>query len=104
MGLLASCTSQQLANQPLQLVKGNAPIHPAVLKAEGIGGRVTAQDDVTRQGRVVNARIVASKPLGLFYAAALEAVGSWRFKSQVRRGEVTAVLGMTITLEFCAPQ
>ena len=66
MGLLASCTVQQLVNQPLQLVKGNAPIYPPVLKAEGIGGQVTVQYDVTRQGRVVNARIVASTPSGLF--------------------------------------
>ena len=104
MGLLASCTVQQLANQPLQLVKGNAPIYPAVLKAEGIGGQVTVQYDVTRQGRVVNARIVASEPSGLFDTAALQALGSWRFKPQVREGEVEAVLGMTSTLEFRASQ
>ena len=104
MGLLASCTVQQLVNQPLQLVKGNAPIYPPVLKAEGIGGQVTVQYDVTRQGRVVNARIVASTPSGLFDTAALQALGSWRFKPQVRGGEVEAVLGMTSTLEFRAPQ
>ena len=104
MSLLASCTVKQLANQPLQLVKGNAPIYPAVLKAEGIGGQVTVQYDVTRQGRVVNARIVASEPSGLFDTAALQALGSWRFKPQVREGEVEAVLGMTSTLEFRAPQ
>lgn len=104
MSLLASCTVKQLANQPLQLVKGNAPIYPAVLKAEGIGGQVTVQYDVTRQGRVVNARIVASEPSGLFDTAALQALGSWRFKPQVRGGEVEAVLGMTSTLEFRAPQ
>ena len=104
MGLFASCTVQQLANQPPQLVKGNAPIYPAVLKAEGIGGQVTVQYDVTRQGRVVNARIVASEPSGLFDTAALQALGSWRFKPQVRGGEVEAVLGMTSTLEFRAPQ
>ena len=104
MGLLASCTVQQLVNQPLQLVKGNAPIYPAVLKAEGIGGQVTVQYDVTRQGRVVNARIVASTPSGLFDTAALQALGSWRFKPQVRGGKVEAVLGMTSTLEFRAPQ
>ena len=96
MGLLASCTVQQLVNQPLQLVKGNAPIYPPVLKAEGIGGQVTVQYDVTRQGRVVNARIVASTPSGLFDAA-LQALGSWRFKPQVRGGEVVAALGLTST-------
>ena len=104
MGLLASCTVQQLANQPLQLVEGNAPIYPAVLKAEGIGGQVIVQYDVTRQGRVVNARIVASEPSGLFDTAALQAVCSWRFKPQVRGGEVEAVLGMTSTLEFRVPR
>ena len=104
IGLLASCTVQQLANQPLQLVNGSAPIYPAALKAESIGGQVTVQYDVTAQGRVVNARVVASEPLGLFDAAALQAVGSWRFKPQVREGDVEAVLGITSTLEFRAPK
>ena len=104
MGLLASCNVQQSANQPLRLVKGNAPIYPAILKAEGIGGQVTVRYDVTRQGQVVNALIIASEPPGLFDTAALQALGSWRFKPQVREGEVEAVLGMTSTLEFRAPQ
>ena len=104
IGLLSSCTVQQLANQPLQLVRGSAPIYPPALKAEGIGGQVTVQYDVTAQGRVVNARVVAGEPFGLFDAAALQAVGSWRFKPQVRGGDVEAVLGITSTLEFRAPQ
>jgi len=104
MGLLASCNVQQSANQPLRLVKGNAPIYPAILKAEGIGGQVTVRYDVTRQGQVVNALIIASEPPGLFDTAALQALGSWRFKPQVREGAVEAVLGMTSTLEFRAPQ
>ena len=69
IGLLASCTVQQLANQPLRLVKGSAPIYPAALKAESIGGQVTVQYDVTAQGRVVNARVVASEPLAAAFSA-----------------------------------
>ena len=102
ISLLASCTVQQLTNQPLRLVKGSAPIYPAALQAKGIGGQVTVQYDVTLQGRVVNARVVASEPSGLFDLAALQAVGSWRFEPQVRGGEVEVVLGLTSTLEFRA--
>ena len=104
IGLMASCTVQQLVDQPLQLVNGSAPIYPAALKAEGIGGLVTVHYDVTPQGRVVNARVVASEPLGLFDAAALQAVGSWRFKPQVRAGEAEAALSIVSTLEFRAPK
>ena len=62
LGLLASCTLQQTDSQSLQLVKGSAPVYPADLRVKGIGGKVTVQYDVTPQGQVVNAQVVASEP------------------------------------------
>ena len=102
IGLLASCTLQQPDNQTLQLVKGSAPVYPADLRVKGVGGKVTVQYDVTPQGQVVNAQVVASEPPGLFDAAALEAVGSWRFRPQVRNGQIESVVGLISSLEFRA--
>ena len=103
LGLLASCTLQQLEDQSLQLIKGSAPVYPADLRVKGVGGMVTVQYDVTPQGQVVNAQVVASEPPGLFDAAALEAVRSWRFRPQVRDGQIESVVGLTSSLEFRAP-
>ena len=100
LGLLASCALQQPDNQTLQLVEGSAPVYPADLRVKGVGGRVTVQYDVTPQGQVVNAQVVASEPPGLFDAAALEAVGSWRFRPRVRDRQIESVVGLISSLEF----
>ena len=100
LGLLASCALQQPDNQTLRLVEGSAPVYPADLRVKGVGGRVTVQYDVTPQGQVVNAQVVASEPPGLFDAAALEAVGSWRFRPRVRDRQIESVVGLISSLEF----
>ena len=102
LGLLASCALQQPDNQTLRLVEGSAPVYPADLRVKGVGGKVTVQYDVTPQGQVVNVQVVASEPPGLFDAAALEAVGSWRFRPQVRNGQIESVVGLSSALEFRA--
>ena len=103
LGLLASCALQQPGDQSLQLVKGIVPVYPTDLRVKGVGGKVTVQYDVTAQGQVVNAKIVVSEPPGLFDAAALEAVRSWRFRPQVRNGQIVSVVGLTSSLEFRVP-
>ena len=100
LGLLASCALQQPDNQTLRLVEGSAPVYPADLRVKGVGGRVTVQYDVTPQGQVVNVQVVASEPPGLFDAAALEAVGSWRFRPRVRDRQIESVVGLISSLEF----
>ena len=100
LGLLASCALQQPDNQTLRLVEGSAPVYPADLRVKGVGGRVTVQYDVTPQGQVVNAQVVASEPPGLFDAAALEAVGSWCFRPRVRDRQIESVVGLISSLEF----
>ena len=102
LGLLASCALQQPDNQTLQLVEGSAPVYPTDLRVKGVGGKVTVQYDVTPQGQVVNVQVVASEPPGLFDAAAMEAVGSWRFRPQVRDGQIESVVGLISSLEFRA--
>jgi protein TonB len=99
----SSCALQPPSNQPLQLLSGSAPVYPAKLKSEGIGGLVTVAYDVSDQGKVRNLRVIGSEPQGLFDAAALRAVASWQFKPQIRNGFAEPVLGLTSKLEFRAP-
>ena len=77
------CASQ---NRPLQLVSGAGPVYPAAARAEGVQGQVTIAYDVTIEGRVVNARVIQSEPAGVFDAAALQAVRSWRFNPKIVDG------------------
>ena len=101
--LLCSCASQGAANRPLQLLSGSAPVYPQALISRGVGGQVTLGYDVTAQGTVVNIRVVASEPSGLFEAAAVQAVSSWVFRPQQRDGKFEAVEGLESTLEFRTP-
>ena len=94
---------QPTSHQPLQLVSGSAPVYPARLKSEGVGGLVTVAYDVSDEGKVGNLRVIGSEPPGLFDAAALRAVASWQFKPQIRNGVAEPVLGLTSKLEFRAP-
>ena len=103
ISFLSSCASQIASNQPLQLVSGSAPVYPARLKSEGVGGLVTVAYDVSDEGKVENLRVIRSEPPGLFDAAASQAVASWQFKPQIRNGIAEPVLGLTSKLEFRAP-
>ena len=102
-GFFSSCASQPALNQPPQLLSGSAPMYPAKLKSEGVGGLVIVAYDVSAEGTVGNLRIVSSEPPGQFDAAALRAVASWQFKPQIRDGLAEPVLGLTSKLEFRAP-
>ena len=101
--LLCSCASQGAANRPLQLLSGSAPVYPQTLVSRGVGGQVTLGYDVTAQGTVVNIKVVASEPLVLFDAAAVQAVSSWVSRPQQRDGKFRGVEGLESTLEFRTP-
>ncbi len=103
ISFLSSCALQPALNQPVQWVAGSAPVYPAKLRSEGVGGRVTVTYDVSDIGKVENLRVIGSEPPGLFDVAALRAVASWQFKPQIRQGVAEPVLGLTSTLEFRAP-
>lgn len=62
-------------------------MHPAQAKADGVEGTVIVRYDVDIDGAVVNARVVGSEPAGVFDAAALAAVRSWRFNAPMVNGE-----------------
>jgi protein TonB len=75
--VLAGCAA---SGRSLELVSGSAVIYPPEAQAKGIEGYVVVQYDVDANGRVINAAVVAAEPAGVFDAAALETVSSWRFR------------------------
>lgn len=56
-----------------------APQYPAGAAENGSGGSVLAEYSVDPQGRVSDVRIVESEPPGLFDAAVLRSIQSWKF-------------------------
>ena len=95
--LFAGCASQ---DRPLQLSSGAAPIYPPQAQAQGVEGEVTVQYDVTDQGVVINAVVVASSSGQVFDAAALQAVTSWNFTPARRGGVAIAQQALVSTLTF----
>lgn len=96
--LLAACATT--AMRPLQFVGGDGPVYPAEAKAKGIEGYVVVTYDVTAEGSVVNARVTEAEPPGVFDAAAVKAVTSWRFNAPIADGVAEAVLNRSSRVEF----
>ncbi len=87
-------------NRPLQMLSGQGPIYPPQAKSQQIEGEVVIGYDVTIEGRVINARVVSSDPVGLFDASALAAVRSWRFNAPLVEGERREALNQQSTVTF----
>ena len=94
----AGCISNP--NRGIQLLGGAGPVYPAAALERGIEGAVTVSYDVTVDGEVANARVVASDPAGVFDDAALAAVRSWRFNPRLVDGEPAPALARVSTVEF----
>ena len=95
--MLAGCAATE---RPPRLEGGADLVYPAEARADGVEGRVVVRYDVTREGRVVNAAVVSAEPSGVFEAAALAAVSTWRFRPAVARGEAVAAHDRLSTLTF----
>ena len=93
----AGCAS---LTRPPQFIGGADLVYPAAAKAEGVEGRVVVRYDVTAAGAVDNAAVVESEPPGVFDAAALAAVRSWRFRPMVDQGEVVPAPARVSELVF----
>jgi TonB family protein len=96
--LLAGCMGSH--NRPLQLISGAGPTYPSQAQTDRIEGEVVVRYDVTREGRVVNARIDSAQPPGVFDEAALATVRSWKYNPQIRDGEPQAVQNILSTVRF----
>lgn len=95
--LLAACAGN---NRPLQMLSGQGPIYPPQAKSQQIEGEVVVAYDVSIAGQVVNATVVSSDPAGLFDAAALAAVRTWRFNAPLVEGERREALNQHSTVSF----
>jgi protein TonB len=94
---LAGCATN---NRPMELLSGSGPVYPPEAKARGTEGFVVVRYGVSLDGRVINARVDRAEPEGIFEAAALEAVRSWRYQPAVRDGEPVAVDNVVSTVRF----
>lgn len=88
------------SNRPLQLMSGSGPAYPAAARADGVEGFVVVGYDVTRDGRVTNARVLRAEPAGVFDDAALSAVRSWVFNAPLVDGKPQPVMGRESTVTF----
>ena len=88
------------SSRPLQLLGGADLVYPDHARAAGVEGVVRVRYDVTAEGRVVNARVDASEPAGVFDDAALALVRSWRFRPAVKDGELVVAPARVSEVRF----
>ena len=95
--LLLGCAA---TSRPLQLISGAGPIYPPHAREAGLEGKVTISYDVSRDGQVINAQVIASHPADVFDAAALVAVRSWKFNAPVENRVTVEAINRHSTVEF----
>ena len=64
-----------------------APEHPAAARARGISGYVKVSLLVNERGQVSKSKIIEAQPPGVFDAAVLQQVATWRFAPATYKGE-----------------
>ncbi len=100
LALISVLMGCAVSDRPLQLLSGAGAIYPAQAKAAGIEGTVDVEYGVTTDGRVIDARVVASQPAQVFDEAALVAVRQWHFQAPIVDGQPQAVERLRSTVRF----
>lgn len=85
---------------PPILVTSGQLEYPPSLKKEGLEGSVLVEYDVDENGLVRNLRVIESSPPGLFDAAALQFVTTWRFQPRKRNGVAEAAYRLQSRISF----
>jgi len=75
------------------------PKYPRRAAQRGVEGWVKVQFVITVAGRVKGAKVVGSKPSGVFDRAALKAISKWKFKPKVIKGQRMEQLAVQV-LQF----
>lgn len=79
------------------------PAYPVAAREQHIGGKVMLLVDVDAHGNVAKAIVEKAQPEGVFDAAALEAVGKWKFTPAMKDGK--AVAGrIRVPIDFDPPK
>jgi TonB family protein len=88
------------SGRSLELVSGSAVIYPPEARAAGTEGYVIVRYDVDAEGRVINPRVVQAEPVGVFDAAAIETVSSWRFQPARGASQPRVIEGVQSRVQF----
>jgi protein TonB len=83
----------------IPLVRIN-PTYPPREEARGTEGWVLVQFTVTATGTVRDAVVLDAEPKSVFDAAALEAIGRWRYNPRVDRGVPVDRVGLQTVIRF----
>lgn len=78
------------------------PIYPDAAVAQQLKGHVELEVQVDREGRVVDARVLAARPVEVFDVSALRAVRQARFAPAKLRGEPVGSI-LRAVIEYEAP-
>jgi protein TonB len=97
--LLTGCATTGGGTE-LRWLEGAPPVYPPAARAQGVEGVVLVEYRVDAEGRVREPRVVRAEPPGVFDAAALEAVRSWRYRPWRRDGRPVPLEGVQSTLRF----
>jgi protein TonB len=89
--------SQGLENVDPQPILRIPPEYPANGRGDGW---VLVQFDVSAAGTVVNARVLAAEPEGVFEKSALRAIERWRYRPAVIDGRAAPRRGLRVKLSF----
>ena len=74
-----------------QPVEQPPPTYPSRLRDRGITGYVVLSLLLDESGRIVQKKVIESKPPGEFDQAALDGVSNWRFQPAIYKGESVSV-------------
>jgi protein TonB len=77
-----------------------APDYPPAALARGLEGWVQVRFTVSASGSVQDAVVVAAEPPKMFDAAALKAIGRWRYKPMVANGAAVERVGLQTIIRF----
>lgn len=76
------------------------PLYPREALLEGKEGSVSLAFDIDEKGRVINIRVIESKPHRVFDKAAVNALRKWKFQAKTEGGQPVSVRNQTVTLQF----
>jgi TonB family protein len=95
--MVSACAS---SSRPLQFVSGGGAKYPPAAKADGVEGYVVVRYDVDVDGTVKNAKVVEAEPPGIFDAAAIAAIQTYRFNAPMVDGASAPVEDLTSKFVF----
>lgn len=83
----------------LPLVQVQA-IYPQRALLKGTEGYVILAFNVSKEGKVVEPRVLSSQPAGVFDRAALKAISRWKYSPKVENGKAVKMFGIQRKMVF----